>query len=406
MNLASIFTGCTLDERCESTKGRSSGFDYIRVILALGVICWHVRVTTYGDPDPAIQYDSLADFILLPFAIFILPMFFSLSGFLVAGSLERCKTFLMFLGLRALRIVPALAVAVLVSALVLGPLLTSLPLGAYFADPEFHAYFLNIVADTHYRLPGVFVSNPFPLVNGQLWTIPYELACYVALAILAATGIFQQRWWLFLSLMAFYVAQVLNTILRANDQMKGAGGSTLVMSFVAGLVIYRYRDRIPLSRRLFLLACVVSAALIVVPNGVRFSALPIAYVTVYLGLKNPRRSKIVLSGDYSYGLYVYGFLIQQALMAISPSLREWYWNLLLAIPCALMIAAGSWWLVERPALAQRNRLNQLEEWYLKTRANWRSTKLTPVTGLTPMHALRAVEGTEENADIRARRAEV
>src|SRR5689334_7563831 len=194
MNLASFFRGCTLDERFKSTKGRSSGFDYIRVVLALGVICWHVRVTTYGDLDPAIQYDSLADFVLLPIAIFILPMFFSLSGILVASSLERCKTFLMFLGLRALRIVSALAVAVLLSALVLGPLLTTLPLGAYFTDPEFHAYFLNIVADIHYRLPGVFVSNPFPLVNGQLWTIPYELACYVALVILAATGIFQQRW--------------------------------------------------------------------------------------------------------------------------------------------------------------------------------------------------------------------
>jgi peptidoglycan/LPS O-acetylase OafA/YrhL len=251
-----------------------------------------------------------------------------------------------------------------------------------------------MVADMHYLLPGVFVSNPFPLVNGQLWTIPYELACYVALVILAATGIFQQRRWLFLSLMAFYAAQIANTILRANDQTKGAGGSTLVMSFVAGLVIYRYRDRIPLSRRLFLLACAVSVALIVVPNGVRFSALPIAYVTIYLGLQNPRRSKIVLSGDYSYGLYVYGFLTQQALMAMSPALREWYWNLLLAIPCAMVIATGSWWLVERPALAQRKRLSQLEAWYLALRANWRSTKLTPV-----------VEGTPEGSDFRARRAE-
>ena len=405
MNLASIFKGCTLDERFKSTKGRSSGFDYIRVVLALGVICWHVRVTSYGDRDPGIQYDSLADFVLLPFAIFILPMFFSLSGFLVAGSLERCKTFLMFLGLRVLRIAPALAVAVLLSALVLGPLLTTLPLRAYFADPELHAYFLNMVADIHYLLPGVFVSNPFPLVNGQLWTIPYELACYVALVIMAATGIFQRRWWLFLSLMAFYAAQVANSILRANDQMKGAGGSTLVMSFVAGLVIYRYRDKIPLSRRLFLLACAVSVALILVPNGVRFAALPIAYVTIYLGLQNPRRSKLVLSGDYSYGLYIYGFLTQQALMAISPALREWYWNLLLAIPCATAIAVGSWWLVERPALAQRKRLSRLEAWYLAVRANWRSAKLTPVARLTPMPALGNVDGRQQGSNLRARRAE-
>jgi peptidoglycan/LPS O-acetylase OafA/YrhL len=341
--------------------------------LALGVIGWHSRLLSYGE-GPGSVHSWIADVALLPLAIFILPMFFSLSGFLVAGSLERSKTFLTFLGLRVFRIMPALAVEVLLSALILGPLLTTLPLRAYFADPEFHAYFLNIVGDIHYLLPGVFVSNPFPLVNGQLWTVPYELACYIALTILAITGIFQQRWWLFLSLMAFYAAQVGNTILRTNDQMKGAGGSTLLMSFIAGLVIYRYRDKIAWSGRLFLLALAVSLVLIVVPNGVRFSALPIAYVTMYLGLQNPARSKIVLSGDYSYGLFLYGFPVQQAIMSIDPALRHWYWNLLLAIPCTIMVATGSWWLVERPALAQRKRLKQLEEWYLRTRASWRSVR--------------------------------
>jgi peptidoglycan/LPS O-acetylase OafA/YrhL len=174
--------------------------------------------------------------------------------------------------------------------------------------------------------------------------------------------------------MAFYAAQVGNTILRTNEAMKGAGGSTLVMSFIAGLVIYRYRERIPWSFRLFLLAGGVSVALIFVPNGVRFSALPIAYVTLYLGLQSPPRNKIILSGDYSYGLYLYGFPVQQAIMAISPALRHWYLNLLLAIPCAIVVATGSWWLVERPALAQRKRLKQLEDWYLRTRAGWRSVR--------------------------------
>jgi peptidoglycan/LPS O-acetylase OafA/YrhL len=403
MNFANLFKGCSLDERFQSTRGRSSGFDYIRVVLALGVICWHAKVTSYGDLDSEVP--SIAELALLPLAMFILPMFFSLSGFLVAGSLERSRTFLTYFGLRLLRILPALTVEVLVCALVLGPLLTALPLRAYFGDPQFHAYLLSMFADIHYRLPGVFASNPFPLVNGQLWTIPYELACYIALVILAAAGIFQQRWWLFLSLVAFYAAQGANTILRANDQMRGAGGTTLVMSFVAGLVIYRYRDKIPWSGRLFLLACAASLALVAVPNGVRFSALPISYVTIYLGLQNPRRNRIALSGDYSYGLYLYGFPTQQAIMAISPDLRQWYWNLLLAIPCAFLVAAASWWLVERPALAQRKRLKRIEEWYLKARAKWRSSKLTPVARLTAMPSLSDVEPTQEGTDLRARRAE-
>ncbi len=366
-SLASVFPGHSLEERLQETRWRPSGFDYMRIALALGVIGWHAPLMSYGGS----VHNRLADLVLFPLAILILPMFFSLSGFLVAGSLERSRTFLTFLGLRVFRIMPALAVEVLLSALILGPLLTTLPLSAYLQDPAFHAYFLNMVGDIHYFLPGVFTSNPSPLVNGQLWTVPYELACYVALTILALAGIFRQRWWLFLSLMAFYAAQIGNTILRTNDEMKGAGGSTLVMSFVAGLVIYRYRERIPWSFRLFLLASVVSFALIFVPNGVRFSALPIGYLTIYLGLHNPRRNKIVLSGDYSYGLYLYGFPVQQAISAISPALRHWYLNLLLAIPCAIVVATGSWWLVERPALAQRKLLKALEDWYLRARAGWR-----------------------------------
>src|SRR5579872_720444 len=154
---ASLFGGRSLEQRLEATRWRPSGFDYMRLVLALGVICWHSTLTSYGGAE----HNLIADVVLFPLAIFILPMFFSLSGFLVAGSLERSKTFLTFLGLRVFRIMPALAVEVLLSALILGPLLTTLSLGAYVRDSEFHAYFLNIVGDIHYLLPGVFTSNPF-----------------------------------------------------------------------------------------------------------------------------------------------------------------------------------------------------------------------------------------------------
>jgi peptidoglycan/LPS O-acetylase OafA/YrhL len=50
---------------------------------------------------------------------------------------------------------------------------------------------------------------------------------------------------------------------------------------------------------------------------------------------------------------------------MAPALRHWYWNLLLAAPCAILVAVGSWWLVEKPALNQRGKLKRLEDWYLK-----------------------------------------
>jgi peptidoglycan/LPS O-acetylase OafA/YrhL len=106
----------------------------------------------------------------------------------------------------------------------------------------------------------------------------------------------------------------------------------------------------------------ISVALIEIPNGVRFSGLPVAYLTVYLGLLSPPRNSLVLSGDYSYGLYLYGYPLQQAVVTATPSLKLWYWNLLLSIPLAFAIAICSWWLVERPCLRGKHLLDKFESW--------------------------------------------
>jgi peptidoglycan/LPS O-acetylase OafA/YrhL len=203
------------------------------------------------------------------------------------------------------------------------------------------------------------------VVNGQLWTVPWELVCYILLAALAISGTFRRRQWLLLSLVGLYVVQIGLEIIRTNRNPWVVGGSSVVISFVAGLVLYRFRERIPWSGRLCIIMAVLSLLLFSVPHGLRFAAFPSAYVTVDLGLLNPSRNKIILSGDYSYGLYLYGFPIQQAIVAIGPNLHRWYLNLVLAVPCTLVVAVGSWWLVERPALGQRKKLRNIEEWYLE-----------------------------------------
>ncbi len=354
-------SGLTLADQLSLTNGRPSGFDYLRLILALGVIGWHSSLISYGPVD----VDGFWRSVLHPLAMLIVPMFFALSGFLVAGSLERSKTLFGFLGLRVFRIMPALSVEVLLSGLILGPLFTTYSIRAYFADPELHRYFLNIIGHIQYTLPGVFREHPVQQVNGQLWTVPYELISYITLAILALVGIFRRRHLLLGFLLVFYIGQVANTILRPSTEFQGAGGSSVVMAFVAGLVLYRYRERIVWSGFLFAAMLLVSLALpIVVPKGMRFAAIPIAYITVYLGLMNPLRNRVVLSGDYSYGLFLYGFPIQQAVFALGPGFREWYSNLLISIPCAVVFAVASWWLIEKPVLGQRDKLKMIEAWYL------------------------------------------
>jgi peptidoglycan/LPS O-acetylase OafA/YrhL len=332
----------------------------MRLLLAIGVICFHTAVTSYGaDAQTRLQYSLWWE----PFGL-ILPMFFALSGFLVAGSLERCKTLFMFLGLRAIRILPALAVEIFISALILGPLFTTESTRAYFSAPEFHDYFLNILGDIHYHLPGVFTSNPNDAVNGQLWTVPYELICYIVIAGLALVGAVRDRRKLLAALAMFYVLQIGHTIIHPRHFNGLATGWSLVMMFLAGITLYRYRDTVPWNQKLALVSLALGLVLIAVPNGDRFEALPLAYVTVYLGLLNPRRHRLLLSGDYSYGLFLYGFPIQQACVALGFARGSWYFNLAAAIPATFAVAVISWWLIEKPTLKSRALLKLIEAEYL------------------------------------------
>jgi peptidoglycan/LPS O-acetylase OafA/YrhL len=356
----------TLAARLDKTHQHPTGFDYLRVALALSVIVLHTKLTSYGDNTPD-GYFRIVDALFLPLVLAV-PGFFALSGFLVAGSLERSKTYGSYIGLRIFRVGPAFTAAVLLSALVLGPSLTELHFTEYFRNPDLASYFLNIVCDIHYRLPGLFETNPVNIVNGQFWTIPWELVCYISLAGLSMMGIFARRYLLALFLLVFYAFQIFNLVVRPNPGYVGPGVTTLGMCFLAGLVIYRFRDRLLWSGYWFIAACACTMFFLVfVQNGIRLAAIPIAYSTIYLGLTNPKRT-ILLSGDYSYGLYLYGFPVQQAWMTI-PSLRHWYWNMLLAVPSTFLVAICSWWLVERPVLSRKHVLKRLEAIYL----GWRSS---------------------------------
>ena len=169
--------------RLTAANGRPPGFDYMRLGLAASIIILHSVPTTDGT-DHDIFLTPLR-----PYIRAILPMFFALSGFLVAGSLERSKTMFGFLGLRVIRIFPALAVEVILSAFLIGAAVTTLPFASYFRDPLFLRYLLNIFGVVHFYLPGVFENNPNPrVVNGQLWTVPIELLCYVTLTALVLLG--------------------------------------------------------------------------------------------------------------------------------------------------------------------------------------------------------------------------
>jgi peptidoglycan/LPS O-acetylase OafA/YrhL len=363
----------TLADRLMIMNGRLSGFDYMRLCMAIVVIASHTLNVCYG---PAIHKAVWASPVGIPFVL-VLPMFFSLSGFLVAGSLERCKTIISFIGLRLFRLIPALFVEVTLSAIILGPAFTTLPLRDYFASPGFRSYFLNIIGDVHFYLPGVFHGLPCaPTVNMQLWTMPYEMVCYASIAALAVLSV-TKRPGLFLAVaLAVQVALSGYHTFISPMPPEGTtpGGSTLVVSFLFGIVLYNFREVVPWSRSIFFAA---TALCIVFGSHHSISHLlpiPASYFTVYLGLTTPKRSKILLSGDYSYGLYLYGFPIQQAVSALFPHWRFWWFNLAVSVFAAGAVACASWWCVENPANKRKKLVFWIEERVLAMRGVLSATR--------------------------------
>lgn len=339
----------TLGSLLAAAGGASSGFDYLRIILACSVLVFHSVVSSYGD-DMFLWRFPYRGVIAL-----ILPMFFSLSGFLVAGSYFRSKNILEFLLARIFRIFPALAVETALSALSLGTLVTVLPLSAYFQDPVFFRYFRNLYGQVQFHLPGVFTTNPFPgIVNQSLWTVPYELECYIALTVVALLGLLRYP-----RLLALLVVVMMIGLLGYNDlrgiMLTRVEPRLLVVCFMVGVLVFIWRDRVPAHGLIAGASAAIAYVFLSNQHGLYYlSPVPITYVTVWLGLQQPRRTWLVDSGDYSYGIYLYAFPIQQTYVWLFPEHRVWWLEAAAALAAVSIFAAFSWHVVEKPFLQLRH----------------------------------------------------
>ena len=152
-------------------------------------------------------------------------------------------------------------------------------------------------------------------VNIQLWTVPFELQCYIGLSLLALARM-HKRPVLYMALIIAVSVGAFAHGLISHHFYPGYGrpsGSFLILSFLFGVGLYSLRDRIPFFWSNFMIAAVL--AYVFLSHGAThyLALLPLSYVTVFLGLCEPPRTPIVLGADYSYGMYLYGFPIQQTI---------------------------------------------------------------------------------------------
>lgn len=342
----------SLGDRWKSANGRPAGFDFLRITLSISVILWHSVAICNGLAAERWFYTGP----LKPLVWFVVPAFFALSGFLVAGSLER-NSLTSFISLRAIRIFPALSAEVIISALLIGPLFTHPTLRQYFTDPTFYRYFLNALGDIHYTLPGVFTDLPVPnLVNSQLWTVPYELDCYLTIAAAAIIGLTKRRRAFMLAVLAIVVALALRDVFGGKPgSIAQPPGRMLILAFLCGVALYLNQSRIAYSRWLFVISTAAFALSLYASNraGEDFASVFVAYVTVYIGLLEFRMGLIGQLADYSYGIYLYGFPIQQMTSELLPGHRVWYINFAISLTVTFVFAIASWHLLESKVMARK-----------------------------------------------------
>lgn len=347
----------TIGRRLDDLKGVGPGFDHLRIGLALSIFIWHSFSISYGQ-----NYGDTLNPIPVPVYLeSLLPMFFGLSGFLVMGSALRSGEVKTFIVLRLLRIVPALFTEVTMSALVLGPALTVLSLRAYFTNPLFWEYLGSLIGRVRFWLPGVFLDNPAPqLVNFALWTVGPEILCYVIMALLMLTGIFRSNRGMIFFTIVYAAVALAAGLLFGQFQPSGLMPSKLlIFGFLVGNLIYLGRYRLPFSPPLGGICYVMACALIYGAQSQQrelqlYLAVPLlVYPIAVLGLTKLPPMPFFHKGDYSYGIYLFGFPIQQTVTHFLPGHREWYINLALALPITLALAVVSWTFIEKPVLGWR-----------------------------------------------------
>jgi len=348
----------TLGQKLREQRHDQNGFDTIRLIAATCVLLSHsYPIATGSNDQEPLTVLTKGQATLGGLSVGV---FFVISGLLIAKSFEVSTSTSSFARKRALRIMPALIVLCLVLVLMLGPWATTLPMSAYLHGAwRFlgHALFVPVGFD----LPGVFKNHPMDAVDGSLWSLKFEVVCYVGLGILMALR--RGRTALLVSVWAcsFIVSRLLNA-------GEGEAGvyfylgtlASLFRFFGAGMTLYVFRDRIRLNRDVAWIALLLTLASVATPLFMEAAATAGTYALIVFGYGCPIWfRKVTARGDISYGTYLYAFPVQQIMFGlVGPS--PWLISVA-ALPVTLFLAVFSWNLIEQPAMKLKKGLSLSEK---------------------------------------------
>jgi peptidoglycan/LPS O-acetylase OafA/YrhL len=118
--------------------------------------------------------------------------------------------------------------------------------------------------------------------------------------------------------------------------------------FAAGIVMYSIYIRFGTSRTIAAV-CLVLLMASAMFGAQQYAFAPLgAYLAVFVGMQPNVGSRIARRvGDLSYGIYLFGWPIEQLTQQFT-GIRNGWALFACSLPLVLAVAALSWWTVERP----------------------------------------------------------
>lgn len=325
----------------------------LRLAAALLVLFSH-QFALLGDAEPTLLSITTLGGVAVS-------IFFTLSGTLVWISWCNDPNVPRFFMRRLWRLLPALVTVTLLTVFLLGPITSSLDHLTYFTSPTTWKYLLNSIFVFRPHLPGVFETNPYPrAVNGSLWTLKLEFLCYCTIALVSLIKNFRRDFLVFIILIILIATSLAITLTTGHSSLN----VNLFCLFWFGVVYAEFFIiRKPLRVNfLFLALIVIFSALILAssvnPYGLKLlilSSLSLCAVHCAMSIRYFYSLERRL-GDLSYGVYIYAFPVQQAIIHSHPKLA-FSQHLIFSSFITLLCAFTSWRLIEKPALRMKPKAN-------------------------------------------------
>lgn len=334
------------NKRLIDTVGmKSENLQLMRFIASIMVIVSHSFIISTG-------VESNEWFVLLTngqltMGGFAVAVFFLCGGYLIAMSAEKNHTAGKFFTARALRLFPALVFSTFFTIIICG-LVSEWGQIMYYTSSTTWEYMKNSIFWRVYYLPGVFTGNPYgPTVNGSLWTLPVEFVCYILCFVAMKLKLMKKKTYPF-TIPVVVAGAVLVwflgfTIPLARELIRP------VLLFYIGMGYWIYREHINFNIRNLIVAITAFVLLMVIGQGTLAILLAFPYIMMHLWFGTKQCSpKLGRLGDYSYGIYLWGFPVQQMVMHFYPDFTmEPVLNAIISIPISILFGVITYWVAEK-----------------------------------------------------------